>query len=48
MAAGYAAVRALRRRRRAARDDARSVETDTLPYAPAIVAGVWLVEFALG
>jgi prepilin peptidase CpaA len=48
MAAGYAAVLALRRRRRAARDDARSVETDTLPYAPAIVAGVWLVEFALG
>jgi hypothetical protein len=42
MGAGYAVVLALRARRRAAPGG------QAIPYAPAIVAGVWLAEFALG
>ncbi len=42
MAAGYAIALSLRARRRGAPDG------QAIPYAPAIVAGVWLAEFALG
>ncbi len=42
MAAGYAVALALRARHHAA------LGGQAIPYAPAIVAGVWLAEFALG
>jgi len=42
MAAGYAVALALHARRHGAPGG------KTIPYAPAIVAGVWLAEFALG
>ena len=42
LAAGYAVALALRARRRTAPGG------QAIPYAPAIVAGVWLAEFALG
>jgi prepilin peptidase CpaA len=42
MGAGYAVALALRARRRAGPGG------QAIPYAPAIVAGVWLAEFALG
>jgi len=42
MGAGYAVALALRARRRTAPGG------QAIPYAPAIVAGVWLAEFALG
>ena len=42
MAAGYAVALALRARHHAAPGG------QAIPYAPAIVAGVWLAEFALG
>lgn len=42
MAAGYAIALATRARRR----DAPGAQA--IPYAPAIVAGVWLAEFTLG
>ena len=41
LAAGYAVALALRARRRTAPGG------QAIPYAPAIVAGVWLAEFAL-
>ena len=42
MAVGYAIALALRARRHGAAGG------QAIPYAPAIVAGVWLAEFALG
>jgi hypothetical protein len=42
MGTGYAVALALRARRRA------GAGGQAIPYAPAIVAGVWLAEFALG
>jgi prepilin peptidase CpaA len=42
MGGGYAVALALRARRRAVPGG------QAIPYAPAIVAGVWLAEFALG
>jgi prepilin peptidase CpaA len=47
MAAGYAGVIALRARRRPVSHGAAGAPADAIPYAPAIVAGVWLAEFAL-
>ena len=47
MAAAYAAVRAVRDRRRAGRSR-QGAPPDAIPYAPAIVAGVWLAGLALG
>jgi prepilin peptidase CpaA len=50
MAVGFAAVWAWRARRRktgGSRAPA-ALSARAIPYAPAIVAGVWLVEFALG
>ena len=51
MAVGVAAVLAWRARRERAvgrMAPASTASANTIPYAPAIVAGVWLVEFALG
>ncbi|MCU1275191.1 MAG: peptidase prepilin type [Bryobacterales bacterium] len=51
MAVGFAAVLAWRARRERASGriaPAGPLSPNTIPYAPAIVAGVWLVEFALG
>ena len=51
MAVGFAAVWAWRARRERARGriaPAGTLSASAIPYAPAIVAGVWLVEFALG
>ena len=51
MAVGFAAVLAWRARRERAvgrMAPASTASANTIPYAPAIVAGVWLVEFALG
>src|SRR5579859_7587729 len=44
MAAGYAGVIALRARRRPVSHGAAGAPADAIPYAPAIVAGVWLAE----
>jgi Flp pilus assembly protein protease CpaA len=44
MAAGYTAVLMLRARHRGPGGG----RAEAIPYAPAIVAGVWLAEFALG
>jgi Flp pilus assembly protein protease CpaA len=49
MAAAYAAVLAVRARRRpGAPSGGEGPRADAIPYAPAIVAGVWLAELALG
>ena len=50
MAVGFAAVLAWRARRERAggRTAPAGTSATAIPYAPAIVAGVWLVEFALG
>jgi prepilin peptidase CpaA len=51
MAVGFAAVLAWRARRERAGGHvapAGTASANTISYAPAIVAGVWLVEFALG
>jgi prepilin peptidase CpaA len=48
MAATYVAVMAQRTRRRVPSGMRRAAHADSMPYAPAIVAGVWLAEFALG
>jgi len=45
MAAAYAGVLAVRAQRGTG---ARSGAAEAIPYAPAIVAGVWLAELALG
>jgi prepilin peptidase CpaA len=47
MAAAYAAVLKVRERRRAGAGG-RDVPADAIPYAPAIVAGVWLAGLAMG
>jgi prepilin peptidase CpaA len=47
MAAGYTAACMVQKRRRTAPEQARTYG-DAIPYAPAIVAGVWLAEFAMG
>ncbi len=44
IAAGYAVALAVRARRPGTPDGRQA---EAIPYAPAIVAGVWLVEFAL-
>ena len=49
MAAAYAAVLAVRARRKTGkRGGGKNAPADAIPYAPAIVAGVWLAELALG
>jgi len=49
MAGAYAAVLAVRARRRPGEQSSgERGRTDAIPYAPAIVAGVWLAELALG
>jgi Flp pilus assembly protein protease CpaA len=48
MALGYAGVLALRGRQFRALGTDRAAQAETIPYAPAIVAGVWLAELALG
>jgi Flp pilus assembly protein protease CpaA len=51
MAVGFAAVwawRARRKREGGRMAPAEALSASAIPYAPAIVAGVWLVEFALG
>jgi len=53
MAVGFAAVKAARAWRHAkssapALRDTALAATEAIPYAPAIVAGVWLAEFTLG
>jgi len=50
MAVGFAALLACRARREPAGSAvaAGSRSAGAIPYAPAIVAGVWIVEFALG
>ena len=51
MAVGFIAVLAWRARRETASGRVAPAGTrsaSAIPYAPAIVAGVWLVEFALG
>ena len=49
MAGVYAAVLAVRARRRPGEQSSgESARADAIPYAPAIVAGVWLAELALG
>jgi prepilin peptidase CpaA len=47
MATGFVAVRAAWRRRGNVPREARR-GADAIPYAPAIVAGVWLAELAMG
>ena len=47
MAAAYAVVLTVRERHRAGAGR-RSARVDAIPYAPAIVAGVWLAELAVG
>jgi Flp pilus assembly protein protease CpaA len=51
MAVGFVALLAWRARRETAGGGTAAAGTrpaSAIPYAPAIVAGVWLVEFALG
>ncbi len=48
MAVAYAGVTAFRTRSRRSEGRPPCWRADAIPYAPAIVAGVWLVEFALG
>jgi len=48
MAVSYAGVLALQAPRRRTPGTGQSVHAETIPYAPAIVAGVWLAELALG
>ena len=48
MAVGYMAVRNVRTRRRIEPGTGRANRAEMIPYAPAIVAGVWLAELALG
>jgi Flp pilus assembly protein protease CpaA len=50
MAVGFAVVWAwrARRKRTGGSMEPAALSASAIPYAPAIVAGVWLVEFALG
>ena len=48
MALAYAGFTAFRVRLKSREGRPPYRRADTIPYAPAIVAGVWLVEFALG
>ncbi|MBZ5596078.1 MAG: prepilin peptidase [Acidobacteriia bacterium] len=48
MALVYASVLALRARRCARPANGEPAPVEMIPYAPAIVAGAWLAEFALG
>ena len=48
MAVAYAGVTAFRARSWSSKGRPPCLRADAIPYAPAIVAGVWLVEFALG
>ncbi len=47
MAAGYTVAGTVQKRRRSTPAPARTY-ADAIPYAPAIVAGVWLAKFAMG